>query len=88
MKSYFADREFMNEEFTHNELVHGTRYTVCVHADRKLIQHETWIEDIAAISMCSDGIVVDLTPPTNGRLWIGYKSGIVYQVDFYYHGNI
>jgi hypothetical protein len=33
MKSYFADREFMNEEFTHNELVHGTRYTVCVHAD-------------------------------------------------------
>jgi len=27
----------MNEEFTAGELVHGTRYIICVHADRKLI---------------------------------------------------
>ena len=70
----------MNELFEHNELIHGTRYTVCLHADRKLIQHETWIEDLPATSSCSDGVVVDFTPPTEGRLWIGHNPGTLYQV--------
>ena len=71
----------MNEIFeSSNVLVHGTRYTVCVHADLTVIQHETWIETLDPVSSCSDGIVVDLTPPTAGQLWIGSNSGIVYQV--------
>ena len=78
----------MNEEFKTNELIHGTRYTVCVHADRKLIEHETWIEELVAINACSDGIIVDLTPPTKGRLWIGTNPGISYQVIFLDKSNL
>ncbi|CAG2247188.1 unnamed protein product [Mytilus edulis] len=70
---------FMNVEFTKNELLHGTRYTVCVHADATKIQHETWIEDLSEINECSDGIIVDLTPPEAGRLWIGTNLGQIYQ---------
>jgi hypothetical protein len=78
----------MNEKFKTNELIHGTRYTVCVHADRKLIERETWIEELAAINACSDGIIVDLTPPTKGRLWIGTNPGISYQVIFLNKSNL
>ncbi|CAG2234222.1 unnamed protein product [Mytilus edulis] len=70
---------FMNELFSNNELVHGTRYTVCVHANPIQITRETWIEYLEEINSCSDGIVVDLTPPVAGRLWIGVNPGIVYQ---------
>ncbi|XP_076117799.1 uncharacterized protein LOC143085385 [Mytilus galloprovincialis] len=70
---------FMNELFSNNELVHGTRYTVCVHANPIQITRETWIEYLEEINSCSDGIVVDLTPPVAGRLWIGLNPGIVYQ---------
>lgn len=73
----------MNEEFKSGDLIHGTRYTVCVHADRKLIEHETWIEELVATNACSDGIVVDLSPPIKGRLWIGTNPGIDYQVFVY-----
>lgn len=70
----------MNVEFTNNELLHSTRYTVCVHADATKIQHETWLEDLSEINSCSDGIIVDLTPPEAGRLWIGTNQGQIYQV--------
>ncbi|CAG2222618.1 unnamed protein product [Mytilus edulis] len=72
-------REFMNEEFTHNELVHGTRYTVCIYAPRTAIVNEDWILQLPAVSACSDGIIVDLTPPTAGRLWIGHNINTIYQ---------
>ncbi|XP_063415906.1 uncharacterized protein LOC134697555 [Mytilus trossulus] len=70
---------FMNELFSNNELVHGTRYTVCVHANPIQIPRETWIEYLEEINACSDGIVVDLTPPVAGRLWIGLNPGLIYQ---------
>ena len=76
----FSAREFVNVEFTNNELDHGNRYSVCIHAPETQIQRETWIETIAEINSCSDGIVVDLTPPVAGRLWIGHSPGIQYQV--------
>ncbi|XP_076113973.1 uncharacterized protein LOC143082259 [Mytilus galloprovincialis] len=72
-------REFMNEEFTHNELVHGTRYTVCIYAPQTAIVNEDWILQLPAVSACSDGIIVDLTPPTAGRLWIGHNINTIYQ---------
>ena len=85
MKVFFVtEHEFMNEIFEGSDvLAHGTRYTVCVHADEALIQHETWIEFIEAVSKCSDGIIVDLTPPITGRVWIGINPddlSITYQV--------
>ena len=61
-------------------MLHGTRYTVCVHADRTYITHETWIEELLETNACSDGIVVDLTPPVSGRLWIGHNPSTLYQV--------
>ena len=70
----------MNEKFEHNELIHGTRYTVCVHADRALIQNEKWLQDLPEINACSDGIIVDLTPPKAGSLWVGHNPGQFYQV--------
>ncbi|XP_071123054.1 uncharacterized protein [Mytilus edulis] len=72
-------REFMNEEFTHNELVHGTRYTVCIFAPPTAIVNEDWILQLPAVSACSDGIIVDLTSPTAGRLWIGHNIDTIYQ---------
>ncbi|XP_052067298.1 uncharacterized protein LOC127706680 [Mytilus californianus] len=79
INNFIIDREFMNEEFTHNELVHGTRYTVCIHADQTALVNEEWIQQLPAVSACSDGIIVDLTPPTAGRLWIGHNLNTVYQ---------
>ncbi|CAC5370733.1 unnamed protein product [Mytilus coruscus] len=79
IKCGHTDNGFMNVEFTNNELFHGTRYIVCVHADATKIQHETWVEDLAEINACSDGIIVDLTPPVAGRLWIGTNQGQIYQ---------
>lgn len=74
---------FVNVEFTGNELVHGTRYTVCVYAPFKKVQHTTWVEDLDEVRACSDGIVVDFTPPSEGRLWIGDNPDVRYQVISY-----
>ncbi|CAC5386466.1 unnamed protein product [Mytilus coruscus] len=79
IKCGHTENGFINVEFTNNELVHGTRYTVCVHAAATKVQHETWIEDLPEISSCSDGVIVDLTPPVAGRLWIGTNPGQIYQ---------
>ncbi|CAG2233138.1 unnamed protein product [Mytilus edulis] len=79
IKCGHTEKEFINVKFTNNELVHGTRYTVCIHADATKVQHETWIEYLPEISSCSDGIIVDLTPPVAGRLWIGTSPGQIYQ---------
>jgi hypothetical protein len=46
------------------------------------------IEELVAINACSDGIIVDLTPPTKGRLWIGTNPGISYQVIFLDKSNL
>jgi hypothetical protein len=76
-----TDSEFMNEIFEgSDQLIHGTRYTVCVHADYTTMLHETWTEELQEISACSDGIVIDLTPPTAGIVWIGSNRGTLYQV--------
>ena len=61
-------------------LHHGTRYKVCVHANAINITHEEWTQIIPAISACSDGVVVDTTPPSPGTVWIGWKEHSNYQV--------
>ncbi|XP_063399976.1 uncharacterized protein LOC134684607 [Mytilus trossulus] len=74
-----TEHEYMNEVFSAGELVHGTRYIVCVHADYKVIDRDTWVEELAAVSTCSDGVVVDLTPPTAGAVWISHSPSVRYQ---------
>ncbi|XP_076085163.1 uncharacterized protein LOC143055975 isoform X1 [Mytilus galloprovincialis] len=54
-----------------NPLEHGKRYTICIYAPSKTLQHEKWTESLKEISVCSDGITVDLTPPITGKVWIG-----------------
>ena len=76
---FTTENEYMNEEFTAGKLVHGTRYIVCVHADRKLILHESWTEELVVVSICSDGVVIDLTSPMAGAVWISHSPTVRYQ---------
>nr|XP_034332757.1 uncharacterized protein LOC105327902 isoform X2 [Crassostrea gigas] len=71
--------EFINVKFKEGELEHGQRYVVCIHAEYTEIQHEKWTQILPEINTCSDGIVVDLTPPTAGNVWIG-TQGQRYQI--------
>lgn len=66
-------------KFKEGELHHGQRYIVCIHTEYTEIQHEKWTQVLPEINTCSDGIVVDLTPPTAGNVWIGTR-GQRYQV--------
>lgn len=69
-----TEHEFINIKFKEGELEHGQRYIVCIHAEYTEIQHEKWTQILPEINTCSDGIVVDLTPPTAGKVWIGTQS--------------
>ena len=75
---YSADKEFVNVPDLF--LMHGKRYRICIHADQKTIKHEVWTETLPPVSSCSDGVVVDTTPPTPGSVWIGWNQHQVYQV--------
>lgn len=70
----------MNAKFDSGVLEHGKRYMICIHADKDLLKHELWEEELPAVSSCSDGVVVDLTKPTAGNVWIGLEKGTLFQV--------
>ena len=78
--SVCLDNEFINVKFEKGELEHGQRYMVCIHSEHTEIVYEKWTQVLPEINECSDGIVVDLTPPTAGKVWIGSKQGLEYQV--------
>ncbi|XP_072048762.1 uncharacterized protein [Amphiura filiformis] len=61
-------------------LSHGKRYIVCIHGVTTTIKHEKWTENVDTISACSDGVVVDTTPPLAGNVWIGWNSDNRYQI--------
>ncbi|XP_072048763.1 uncharacterized protein [Amphiura filiformis] len=61
-------------------LSHGKRYIVCIHGDATTIKHEKWTENVDTISACSDGVVVDTTPPIAGNVWIGWNNDNIYQI--------
>ncbi|XP_022107048.1 uncharacterized protein LOC110988105 [Acanthaster planci] len=67
-----TDQEFVN--ILDLSLEHGKRYRICIHADEVTVQHELWNEPLPAVSSCSDGVVVDTTPPTPGSVWIGWNQ--------------
>ncbi|XP_078334035.1 uncharacterized protein LOC111124258 [Crassostrea virginica] len=72
-------KEFVNFKFEPGELVHGEKYTICIHTEYTEIQFEMWKQILPELNTCSDGIVVDLTPPTPGKVWIGNVQGTSYQ---------
>ncbi|CAH1794767.1 unnamed protein product [Owenia fusiformis] len=60
-----------NEEYVNVfnlTLVQGRRYVVCVSANETYIQHERFEAHHAAVKTCSDGVIVDTTPPTAGTV--------------------
>ncbi|XP_062569401.1 uncharacterized protein LOC134231455, partial [Saccostrea cucullata] len=79
LKCDTTKNEFINMKFDPGELVHGQRYMVCIHTEYTEIKHELWTQVLPQLDICSDGIVVDLTPPSPGEVWIGNVRGIKYQ---------
>lgn len=79
--------EFVNVIFNENEyLVHGKTYMICIHADEENVTNELWTNLLPELSVCSDGVVVDLTNPTVADVWLGNVKNTKYQVaasDFY-----
>lgn len=53
---------------------------MCIHAPRKEVEYEKWTEVLYETNICSDGVTVDLTPPTPGHVWIGIDHNRQYQV--------
>ena len=77
-----SEKEYINVIFnTKQELEHGKRYLVCAHAPRTEIKYEKWTEVLDEVKTCSDGVTVDLTPPTPGHVWIGIDLTEQYQVN-------
>ncbi|XP_055997828.1 uncharacterized protein LOC125647098 [Ostrea edulis] len=72
-------QEFVNFKFNPGELVHGQRYTICIHTEYTEIRFEEWTQVLPELNTCSDGIVVDLTPPTAREVWIGNVMGTRFQ---------
>lgn len=56
---------------------------MCVHANPREIHHEEWTDILPEVNACSDGIIVDLTPPTIGNVWIGNVPTITHLVHLY-----
>ena len=66
--------------FDDDVITHGRRYVVCIHANATTNIFEKWIQELTDISVCSNGITVDLTPPTPNACWIGNENHQHYQV--------
>ena len=77
-----SEKDYINVIFnTKQELEHGKRYLVCIHAPRIEKKYEKWTEVLDEVKTCSDGVTVDLTPPTPGHVWIGIDPIEKYQVN-------
>ncbi|XP_071798435.1 uncharacterized protein [Asterias amurensis] len=72
-----TDQEFVN--VLGLSLEHGERYRICIQADEVTLEHEKWTEPLSSVSSCSDGVVVDTTPPTPSFVWIGWSNHNKYQ---------
>ncbi|XP_046345841.2 uncharacterized protein LOC124126446 [Haliotis rufescens] len=76
-----TDEEYVNVKFDETEtLRHGKRFYICIHAFEIDRQFEKWNKTLHDVSACSDGITVDLTPPTPGTINIEGLQGGTFQV--------
>lgn len=60
--------------------MHGKTYTICIHADEENVTNELWTNLLPELSVCTDGVVVDLTNPTVADVWLGNVKNTKYQV--------
>lgn len=51
-------------------LQNGHHYYVCIHAIAEDVVFEKWTERLPDVTACSDGVTVDLTPPTGGEVFV------------------
>ncbi|XP_048243311.1 uncharacterized protein LOC124141844 isoform X1 [Haliotis rufescens] len=73
--------EFINVEFAElSYLKHGKRFYVCIHADEKNSRFEKWTSYLTEVNACSNGITVDLTPPTPGTVKVENLTEGTFQV--------
>ncbi|XP_033124572.1 uncharacterized protein LOC117122905, partial [Anneissia japonica] len=72
-----TDNEYINVEKLN--LKHGSKYFICIHADETTKHYEEWTDVLPALSSCSDGVVIDHTPPSRGDVWLGWQRGDIYQ---------
>ena len=82
MIPFILEHEFVNVHFHSAELTHGSRYIICVQALASNIKHEFWDEELEDIDECSNGITVDLTPPSAADVWIGNQKYHFFQVKY------
>ncbi len=61
-------------------LTHGQLYRICINASATVLNREGWKDNLEEFKECTDGVVVDTTPPEPGTVWIGYGTGSRYQV--------
>lgn len=74
------DKRYINVKFNQTEyLIHGRSYAICIHAPETVIQHEKWRESLDAVTSCSDGVTIDLTPPKPGNVWIGHDPQFLFR---------
>ena len=52
-------------------LKEGQRYHVCILANATDLQFEKFTQHLEQNSECSNGIIVDRTPPITGQVWVG-----------------
>ena len=52
-------------------LKEGQRYYICILANATDLEFEKFTQHVEQNSECSNGIVVDTTPPTAGQVWVG-----------------
>ncbi|XP_078696304.1 uncharacterized protein LOC144924691 isoform X1 [Branchiostoma floridae x Branchiostoma belcheri] len=56
------------------KLDHGRRYHICLHANKTVLQFETFDQTLSEVDACSNGITVDLTPPAPGQVWVNRRD--------------
>jgi len=49
----------------------GQRYHICILANVTDVHFEKFTQPMTNVTECSNGIVVDKTPPIPGLVWIG-----------------
>ncbi|XP_041351011.1 uncharacterized protein LOC121369994 [Gigantopelta aegis] len=71
-----TDKEYINVPF---KLERGKHYYICIYAKEKVLKHEKWTELLPEVKECSDGVVLDLTKPLGGRVWVNGLTHKQYQ---------
>ena len=70
-----SDSGFVEFHASHIRL--NTLYYICASSNVAYIERETFTERLEAISACSDGFVLDDTPPYGGEIHVQHHNGYI-----------